>query len=244
MKKEPARIAIIGAMEEEVTGLQQLLSNQQEFPTPFSDLPIFTGRLNEVEVVLARCGIGKVNAALATQFLIDHFALSAIINSGVAGGVSPLVQTGQLVIGAESIQHDVDVTNFGYPRGTIPRLETSTFSGDPNLVSLATSAAKPFFGDLGIHEGLIVSGDKFVSSVEQKKTIAKSFPTALCVEMEGAAIAHVAWLNQIPHVIIRVISDQADNTAPADFYAYLQEVIPNLNQAITSLIRSAPLSAN
>lgn len=240
MDKKTKRVAIIGAMEEEVIGLQQSMTNKQEFTTTLSDLPIFTGLLDGIEVVIARCGIGKVNAALATQFLINHFSLLAIINSGVAGGISPTVKIGQLVIGRHSLQHDVDVNKFGYPLGVIPRLETSLFEGDPHMVKQATHAAESLIGFDNVHEGLIVSGDQFISSSEQKHIILEAFPSALCAEMEGAAIAHVAAVNQIPHVIIRAISDQADNTAPDDFNAYLLEIIPTLNEVIKSLVRSVP----
>lgn len=243
MKNVTKKIAIIGAMEEEVSGLQAIMTDQKELTTHFRDLPIFTGKLAGVEVVVARCGIGKVNAAMATQFLINQFSLTALINSGVAGGVSPLVKIGQLVIGTHSLQHDMDVNNFGYPQGTIPRLETSVFPADSQLVNLALQKAETVLGAENVHQGLIASGDQFVSALEQKQKILKAFPTALCVEMEGAAIAHVAWLNQVPHVIIRAISDQADNTAPADFDAYLLEIIPALNQVITNLVHSVPQSA-
>ncbi|NMA60724.1 MAG: 5'-methylthioadenosine/adenosylhomocysteine nucleosidase [Firmicutes bacterium] len=244
MERNIERIAIIGAMDEEVVALRDGLTELEEHPTPFTDLPVFTGKLDGVEVVIARCGIGKVNAALATQYLIDQFSLKAIINSGVAGGISPEVKIGQLVIGHSSLQHDFDVSHFDYPQGTIPRLETSIFKGDPNLVELAFEAGENKVGAENIHRGLIVSGDQFVSSVEQKQSILAAFPTATCVEMEGAAIAHVAWLNQIPHVIVRAISDQADNTAPDDFDAYLLEVIPTLNGVIRALVRSAHQNAN
>ena len=205
------RIGIIGAMEEEVMALRQALTELQEHGTPFSDLPIFTGKLNGEAVVIA-------------------------INSGVAGGLSPEVKIGQIVIGHSAMQHDFDVNNFGYPQGTIPRLETSIFKGDSRLVNLATTAAQSQVGPSNVHQGLVVSGDQFVSSLDQKQRILESFPAATCVEMEGAAIAHVAWLNQVPHVIVRAISDQADNTAPDDFDAYLLEIIPTLNGVISKLV--------
>ena len=236
METRSERIGIIGAMDEEVVALRQELTELQEQPTPFADLPIFTGKLKGKAVVIARCGIGKVNAALATQYLIDHFSPKAVINSGVAGGLSPEVKIGQIVIGHSSLQHDFDVRNFGYPMGNIPRLETSIFKGHPKLVELASAAAQSQVGSANVHEGLIVSGDQFVSSIEQTRAILAFFPRATCVEMEGASIAHVAWLNQIPHVIVRAISDQADNTAPDDFDAYLIEIIPTLNRVVQELV--------
>lgn len=229
-------IGIIGAMDVEVTTLSQKLCNAQDHPTPFINLPILTGSLGMQKVVIACCGIGKVNAALATQYIIDHFNPKAIINTGVAGGVSPQVSIGDLVIGQNSLQHDFDVRNFGYPKGTIPSLKTSIFPADPKLIELAVQAARTQVDHNKIHQGLIVSGDQFISSLEQKREIISFFPKTMCAEMEGAAIAQVAHLNQIPHLIVRAISDQADNTAPEDFDQYLLEIIPTLNAVIQKLV--------
>lgn len=229
-------IAIMGAMDEEVEALAQTLSSGQRLHTPFLDVPIFRGSLQEQEVVIVRCGIGKVNAALATQYTIDHFEPRIIINSGVAGGVSPNVRIGDLVLGTSSMQHDVDVRKFGHPRGVIPRLATSVFQAEPHLLELALQAAMQELDPARIHQGLIVSGDQFVCSREQKQEIVAFFPEAICVEMEGAAIAQVASVNQIHHLIVRAISDQADNTAPQDFDEYLLEIIPVLNGVIQRLL--------
>ncbi len=229
-------IAIIGAMDEEVEALSQALTGKNEVQNPFADLPMWTGKLQGQDVVIVRCGIGKVNAALATQYVIDHFHASFIINSGVAGGVNPAVRIGDLVLGASSMQHDVDVREFGHPKGIIPRLPTSTFHGDAHLLALALDAARLELGKDKVHQGLIVSGDQFISSIEQKQEIVDFFPTALCAEMEGAAIAQVACVNQVPHLIVRAISDQADNTAPEDFNEYLLQIIPILGAVIQRLL--------
>ena len=236
-------IVVIGAMEVEVTTLAQRMDIVEEQRIHRNNLQILTGKLGGREVVLARCGVGKVNAALITQYLIDHFQPQAVINSGVAGGLSPKVLIGDIVIGETSLQHDVDVCHFDYPRGVIPNMEESTFPGDEELTALAVRAAVEELGDGRVHKGLIVSGDQFISSLEHKQQILGFFPDALCAEMEGAAIAQTAHLNGIPHLIVRAISDQADNTAPVDFNAYLMEVIPVLNAVIEKLIRSVPRPA-
>lgn len=228
-------IAIIGAMDEEVEALSQSLTSAALDSSPFQDLPVFTGYLADQKAVVVRCGIGKVHAALAAQYIIDRYNPSFLINSGVAGGLSPQVRIGDLVLGTSSIQHDFDVRNFGYAKGVIPRLATSTFTADPHLLELAHRAAKEVLAPEKIHRGLIVSGDQFVSSLEQRQEITAHFPEALCVEMEGAAIAQVASVNSVPHLILRAISDQADNTAPRDFDEYLLEVIPLLNKVIHRL---------
>ncbi len=236
-------IAIIGAMDEEVSTLGQQMDSVHQERISLNELPVLTGFLADREVILARCGVGKVNAALTTQYIIDRFGPRAIINTGVAGGLSPQVLIGDLVVGENSLQHDVDVSHFGYPRGAIPSLKVSTFPGDPQLVDFAVAAARRQLESKQVHRGLIVSGDQFISSREQKQKILACFPEAVCAEMEGAAIAQAAYLNGIPHIIVRAISDQADDTAPADFQAYLLKIIPTLNAVITELVRSVPLNA-
>lgn len=230
------RIAIIGAMDEEVEALWDALVSPTQIPSPLVNLPIFTGRLGDTDVVIARCGIGKVNAALATQFIIDRFKTPFVLNSGIAGGLSSQVRIGDLVLGTTSLQHDVDVSEFGHARGIIPRLATSTFKADPSLLEMATQAAHAVVGSNRVHQGLIASGDQFISSPEEKHKILGFFPEAMCAEMEGAAIAQVASINQVPHLIIRAISDLADSTAPEDMDRYILEIVPVLNQVIQRLL--------
>ena len=229
-------IAIVGAMDEEINSLGQKLKEAEEHSVRFGKFPLLTGRLNNCSVVIARSGIGKVNVSLTTQHLIDRFPLKAIINTGVAGGLHPRVALGDLIISRDSVQHDFDTGQLGYPRGVIPRLESSVFTADPQLVEKAVKVAQRILAAEQIHQGLIISGDQFVSSQEQKKTLRSFFPAALCVEMEGAALAHVAHLNNIPHLILRAVSDHADNTAPQDFELYLEKTIPILNQIIQDLV--------
>lgn len=230
------RVAIIGAMDEEVEALWNALAFVTPVPSPLIDLPIFSGRLGDTEVVIARCGIGKVNAALATQFIIDRFKTPFILNSGIAGGLSPRVKIGDLVLGTSSLQHDFDVCEFGHARGIVPRLATSTFKADIGLLEIAARVALAVAGDDHVHQGLIVSGDQFISCPGEKQKILDFFPEAMCVEMEGAAIGQVASINQVPHLIIRAISDLADSTAPDDFERYILEIVPVLNAVIQKLL--------
>lgn len=229
-------IAIIGAMDEEVTALSQALVGREKVKTHFSNLPIFTGQLEGKNVIIARCGIGKVNAALATQYIIDLFSPQVLINSGVAGGLNPTLAIGDVVIATGALQHDFDVRDLGHPMGTIPRLETSLFKTEQNLLELAVTAASDELGSVRVKQGLIVSGDQFISSQDQKQKILEFFPQAFCAEMEGAAIAQVASLNKTTHLIVRAISDQADNTAPDDFDQYLLKIIPDLNSVIRRIL--------
>jgi len=228
-------IAVIGAMDEEIAALSEGLDRLPPKGSSGLDLPIFKGRLHGQTIVVVRCRVGKVHAALATQYVIDHFHPTIIINSGVAGGISPNVRIGDLVLGTSSVQHDFDVRYFGYTRGAIPGLESSIFTADPRLLGLTMQAAASELSSDRIHQGLIVSGDQFISSQEQKQEILNFFPDAMCAEMEGAAIAQVSSANKVPHLIMRSISDQADNTAPQDFDQFLLDVIPVLNRVIHRL---------
>jgi len=228
-------IGIIGAMAAEVEGLISLLDQPQI--TSIAGLNFYCGKLVNHQVVVVQCGVGKVNAAMCAQLLIDHFHVSAIINTGVAGGVDPQVAIGDVVISQTAIHHDFDTTNFGYPPGTVPGLATSHFPADPQLQKAALQAAYSVVGQVRTHIGTIVSGDQFIASEERKDYLYHTF-RGMCAEMEGAAIAHVAYLNQIPFVIIRIISDQADTTAPADFNTFLQQIIPDLNQIVCHTIEN------
>lgn len=244
-------IAIIGAMDEEVEELRESLTDRGPVCTPLPNLPLSTGNLGRQAVVVCRCGIGKVNAAMATQYIIDQYRPTAIINSGIAGGASKKMQIGDIVLGTSSMQHDFDLGEFGRPRGIIPRLPTSVFQGDPNLLEAAFQAAGDILPAGKVHQGLIVTGDQFIGSKEKKEEILEFFPDALCVEMEGAAIAQVATANEVPHLIIRAISDLADDSAPQDFEQFITKIVPVLNRILARLLirwvnrtRSARHSAN
>ena len=232
-------LAIVGAMHEEILALKEELERPSKHEGPFADLPIFTGALEGRSIVLARCGIGKVNAALAAQYIIDRFSPTALINTGVAGGVREDAEIGDIAVGRSSIQYDFDVTSGGYSLGTIPRLAVSEFPGDQQLAALALEAAAEVVAPEKILQGLIVTGDRFVSSAAQKRAILNCFPQAVCVEMEGAAIAQVAHLNGTPHLILRAISDQADQKAHQDLREYLIKIIPILNEILKRMVRKS-----
>lgn len=226
-------IGIIGAMPEEVAGLVGLLNKKQE--TKLAGLTFVQGTLNHRKVVVVQSGIGKVNAAMCTQILINCFYVTAVINTGVAGGIDSQVEIGDVVISNDALHHDFDTTVFGYELGEIPQMECSRFPADPTLCQVALSLASNILSKNQVHLGLVVSGDQFISSTEQKQRIAESFQ-ASCVEMEGAAIAQVAYLNQVPYVVIRIMSDKADNSAPDNFEEFTKEIIPILNQIVVGVV--------
>lgn len=228
-------IGIIGAMESEVAVLIAQLSHS--ILTEAAGLKFYQGRLVNHPVVVVQSGIGKVNAAMCAQILIDRFRASALINTGVAGGVNPSVAIGDVVIATSAVHHDFDVTAFDYEPGTIPGMETSSFPADPELQDIAAKAAHTILGAGRTHRGVIVSGDQFIANSERKRRLNQTF-NALCAEMEGAAVAQVAYLNRIPYCIIRIVSDQADASAPEDFGSFVAQIVPKLNQIVLEIVRA------
>ena len=161
------------------------------------------------------CGIGKVNAAVCTQILVSEYNVSSVINVGVAGGIGKDIFPGDVVIAENLVQYDMDTTAFGDPVGQIPRMDTFDFKCDEKLVETAKAACAEA-SDFKTFSGRIVSGDMFVASLDKIQWLEKEFQALAC-EMEGASIAHVCYLNNIPFVVIRSISDNANNGAHMDF---------------------------
>lgn len=212
-------IGIIGAMDEEVEILKSMLDITETVTE--AGMTFYKGMLHNREIVLARSGIGKVNAAVCAQLMITLFKIDYLINSGVAGTLHQDINQGDIVISTDAVQHDVDTTVFGDPLGAIPRLGVTFFEADKALMNLAEKAANSLnFEGVSIFRGRVASGDQFVAGGELKDRIQSNFaPSA--VEMEGASIAHVAYLNQVPYVIIRAISDKADGSADLSYEEFL-----------------------
>lgn len=227
-------IGIIGAMEEEVSGLKEKM--QIERILKKASMEFCQGTLNGKETVVVRCGIGKVNAAVCTQILADEFKVKAIINTGIAGSLKNEINIGDIVLSSDALQHDMDATGFGYQYGEIPRMETSIFEADKNLVNLAKECCEKVNPDITAHIGRIVSGDQFISDKEKKNWITDHFE-GYCTEMEGAAIAQTAYLNQIPFLIVRAISDKADDSAHMDYAEFEKKAILHSVSLMTEIIR-------
>lgn len=207
-------VGIIGAMEEEVLTLKDKMVIQEV--RSIASLEFFVGSLNGKKVVVVQGGIGKVNSAVCTQILIDVFCVDAIINTGVAGALSPELEIGDVVISSDAVQHDFDATSFGYDKGVIPRMKTSEFKSDEHLIKIAKDASNVLSSSVSVYVDRIVSGDQFIAENKRKAEIIKDFK-GFCTEMEGAAIAQVCYLNSTPCVIIRSISDKADDSAEVNF---------------------------
>ena len=215
-------LGIIGAMKAEVEQLKQEMK-QPEIVT-VAGMEFYKGTIGEKEVVVVQSGIGKVSAALCVQILADRFGVDGVVNTGIAGSLKAEINIGDIVISTDAVQHDMDATGFGYKPGVIPRMETSCFQADPTLVRAAKAACEKAVPEIQAFTGRIVSGDQFISDRAVKDHILAQFG-GMCTEMEGAAIAQAAYLNKIPFVIIRAISDKADDSAVVDYPAFERQAI-------------------
>lgn len=208
------KIGIIGAMELEVETLKSEMSVSKIEKK--ANMDFYEGTLNGANVVIVRSGVGKVNAALCTQILVDIFNVTHIINTGVAGSLNAKLDIGDILVSKDALHHDVDVTIFGYKLGEVPQLGLREFPADEHLITLALEACRKVNPDIHAIPGRVVSGDQFISENEIKEKLIQEFHGD-CAEMEGASIAHGAYLNHVPFVIIRAISDKADNSAEMDY---------------------------
>lgn len=186
---------------------------------------------------MVKCGIGKVNAAMCTQILADRYNVDAVINTGVAGSLNNDIDICDIVISTVAQEHDMDVTALGYEKGIIPDMDVSIFEADRKLVELTKKSAKEAGLDVKVFEGKVVSGDQFISTHEKKKSLKNSFGGD-CAEMEGAAIAHVASLNNIPFLVIRAISDKADGGAHMDYPTFEKKAAANSILLLNEIIKN------
>lgn len=201
------KVGIIGAMDVEIESICKNMTGR--ILRKMCDLDFLEGFIEQTAVIVVRCGVGKVNAAICTQMLISQFKVSHIINTGVAGALHHDLKVLDLVLSTQVMYHDVDATNWGYESCTIPGM-TRSFAADPILLKIAAESCKNLFPQKTIIQGLIASGDQFIGSNETKAKI-KQLCDPACVEMEGAAVGHVATVNRIPFVVIRCMSDMADD---------------------------------
>ncbi len=208
------KIGIIGAMELEVEELKSKLTDKKI--TTKAGMEFNEGILNGASVVIVRSGIGKVNAALCVQILADVFHVTHVINTGVAGSLNAKLDIGDILISKDALHHDMDVRIFGYQLGEVPQMGFREFVADEHLVTVAQKSCAKVNPDIHAIIGRVVSGDQFISSKEVKENLISNFQGD-CAEMEGASIAHGAYLNEIPFVIIRAISDKADDSAEMDY---------------------------
>lgn len=226
-------IGIIGAMEEEVA----ILIKKMEIETEVSkaSMIFYKGVLCNKEVVVVKSGIGKVNAASCAQILIDIFKVDTLINTGIAGSLDAKINIGDIVISSDSLHHDMDARLFGYDIGQVPRMNTLAFPANEILVNKAKEANELVNPDINTFVGRVVSGDQFIADKDVKNNIIQNF-NGMCTEMEGAAIAHVAYLNNISYVIIRAISDKSDDSATVDYPVFEKQAIVHSVRLVENLL--------
>ena len=208
-------IGIIVAEEKELIEIKKLLNNIEE--KNIYEKIFYIGNIDEKEIVLVKSNVGKVNSARVCQMLIDNFNIELVINIGTAGSIDNSLEIGDVVVATELVQYDFDVTPFGRKLGEIENIGES-IKVDENLLKL--------FDDINIKKGIIASGDTFVTNIEQKNNIRNIF-SALSVEMEGASIAQVCYLDKIPFLVIRSITDKFDGSSKVEFETFLESSSKN-----------------
>lgn len=232
-------IGIIGAMDEEIALLLQGLEGQER--TVQAGLAFISGRFHGKKVVVCKSGVGKVNAAVTAQILIDRFSVDAVFFTGVAGALNPGLDVGDIVISSSCQQHDMDCSAIGIPRGITPYQEVSDFPADPRLVKLAEEACARICKDHKFMVGRVLSGDQFIADQEMVRFLRESMDGA-CVEMEGGAVGQVCHMNSVPYVMLRSMSDKADGTADVNFAEFTAaaskrsfEIVENMIQHFNGL---------
>ena len=227
------KLGVIGAMDVEVATLKEQMENKQVHTIAGSQY--CEGKLEGLDAVVVQCGVGKVNAALCAQILCSCFGVTHIVNTGIAGSLNAQLDSGDFVISSDAVYHDMDATNFGYPMCQVPGLSVLAFAADQMLVEQACEAAETAHpGHVRI--GRVATGDQFVAEKALKEKIITN-TGAFCTEMEGAAIAHTAWKNNVPFVIIRAISDKADDSAQMDYPTFEAAAARRCAQVTRSLAK-------
>lgn len=227
-------IGIIGAMDEEVEVLIKEISLDRKEKKAMMEFNC--GELWGQKVVVVRSGIGKVNAAVCAQILADDFKVDYVINVGIAGGIGENINPGDVVIANNLIQHDMDTSAFGDRIGQIPRLDTFDFKCSEALVEKAEEASSCLQNGKS-YVGRIVTGDQFIADVEKIRWLKSEFDAVAC-EMEGGSIAQVCYLNNIPFVVIRSISDNANTGAHMDYEKFKYIAVDNSVKILRNMIEN------
>lgn len=227
------KVGLIGAMDEEIKLL--LAQMQHSSFTIRAGITFYEGTFHGMSIVLCKSGVGKVNAAVTTQILIDRFDVEAILFTGVAGALHPSLQIGDIVVSSSCMQHDMDVTPLGYERGVIPYQEMSEFTAADDLVQLSLVACARLFPG-HYRSGKVLSGDQFVANREFVRALYEQM-NGVCTEMEGAAVAQACAMNGTPFVVIRSMSDRADGSAHVNFPEFTRQAAKHSYLIIDDVIR-------
>ena len=230
------RIGIMGALEMEIELLKEDMDLKDKLEK--AGMTLYLGKLSGVEIVVVKSGVGKVNAAVCTQILIDEFNIDKLIFTGVAGAIEPKLAVEDIVISTDLVQHDVDATGFEDQKlGEVPGLDTIEFTADEELLELAFEASKNILKNESnqAYKGRILSGDQFICNSQKVKELKETFG-GYCTEMEGAAVAQTAYLNQLPLVVIRSISDKADEEADVSFVEFAEVAAKHSYKIVTAML--------
>lgn len=228
------KVGIIGAMDVEVARLVREMTVEREVER--AGRHFWEGKIGGTEAVIVQCGIGKVSAGICVQVLCDLFGITHVINTGIAGSLDDQINIGDVVVSTDAIYHDMDVTPLGYEYGQVPQIDTLSFPADSVLRKAAVKACREAAPEIGVFEGRIVSGDQFICDRSIKNSIAERFG-GLCTEMEGAAIAQAAYLNGIPFVIVRAISDKADESVHVSYEVFEAKAAEHCAGIVEHMVR-------
>lgn len=224
-------IAVIGAMEQEVEILRSMLDKKEDIVE--NGIEFYRGTINGKKIILLKSGIGKVNAAISTTLLLSKFKPDIVINTGSAGGLKKELNIGDIVISTDVRYHDVDVTAFGYDAGQIPGMPAG-FSPDKDLIDIIEKYVE--IDGVNTVNGLIVTGDAFLSTKDKVQFVTETFKEAIAAEMEAAGIAQVCHQFKIPFIVARAISDVPENECPVDFNKFLETASVNSSKMVVQII--------
>ena len=226
-------IGIIGAMDAELDTLKAAANITDT--TKCAEMEFCKGTLGDKSVVIVKCGMGKVNAGICANTLINEFNCTKIINTGVAGSLDDQIDIGDIVVSTDAVQHDFDVTYLGYKKGEIPYTGLYAFKADDAMRKAAADAVREEAPDISVFEGRVCTGDQFISMKEQKDKITADYG-GMCCEMEGGAIAQACYLNSTPFVILRAISDKPDETELVDYKVFEAEAAANCARIVQYMV--------
>lgn len=225
------RTAIVSAMREELAAVLALLPDEQKQVAGGRDF--WVGHLHGQEVVAVLSRIGKVAAATTATALVERFQVDRIVFTGVAGGIARGVDRGDVVVAEAFLQHDLDASPI-FPRYEVPLYGIDRFATDPALTERLAAAVRQALPGAQLHRGLVLSGDRFVSSAGESQALQQALPNALAVEMEGAAFAQVCHDYGVPFAAVRTVSDRADDAAHGDFLSFIDQVASRHSAAIVA----------
>lgn len=229
------KIGIIGAMESEVSALKEAMKADQVVTK--AGMNFYDGMLEGTPAVVVQSGVGKVNAAVCVQILVDVFHVTHVMNTGVAGSLNADLDIGDILVSEKAVQHDMDVTALGYEPGRIPGFESREFMADAEMADAVIAACRRANPDVNVVKGCVVSGDQFISSAEVKERLISEFQGD-CAEMEGASVAQAAVLNRIPYVVVRAISDKADGSAEMDYPTFEEQAAGHCANMVLEFVKT------